>query len=1060
MFRLRLFSLFCAVTIVLAGGLILPGCGEQQPPWYDGIYDLSNVRVSEDLAPTLDLAIASLNDPLPRGKSVDDLAKYEDLIIRLKSPTGSTAAGDEVYRLWEQEPENFLWIELAKNNNRHLRRSDDLQRMCALPALSDTATAVGAYVEGRLRFRQTDRGQMYRNAEARIAELDTLQQVWLNIKLASVDFGSGDAVGAVRRLLGLLPTVRAVGGPNMETTLWKNIARKLTTMDRLDDALQAAVMSEAKARQAGNRYRVLRAKESIADIMNARQEYGGALEQAYQSIETAESEGFTWLIQTGLKQAAGLCTELGDYEQALVLDRRNLALTIARDDPLNMPRALSTVAHDHRMLGDLDSCHVYLMRASEYVDETSDRRNRSKMATLLAEYHCLVGEYEVADSLLVAARGLSATSGTEHHEARLLLELIPAAIEMGRADRAYTWLARVESLQETLHDEAFDQNLRADFEMLTTRLLAYQGEYGRAAEALRRAGQEVATGGGEGKLLDLKFLTGELAQLREDLVSAREAFTECLALAEDGGTAEEISRCRFRLGYVLLEEGRFSQARALFTGSGEEEDFGPRFRTRLSALLWLGMSWAKEDRHDVALERFEQALGLCTRHSPPDLVARLKIEQGRSLTALGRAAEAEGILWALHGSLKGGTEHSAVEELQMFQSTALRDAAEILIGLYVDHPKLADDEPVGSLTRNLAWPCVNEDGRSAPTASGDLQLMFFVGADRSFAWVTDSNECLVHELPGREALRRSLVPVLADMTTPGRPVDKSAAAVVATALLGPAADSWQPGQTLSILADGLLQDVPWSGLSLPTAFGSSAGRTALEFGPLVEYRSEGYQASASGALATNALSLLAVGCDEAGAKSASGASALRGLRRAEQEARRIEAFWPGSDNALLLGSEAGWRQVTALDLQQFGVIHLATHAVVYPGRSHQSTLRLAAAEGAEPVTIQSVAGLNLNAELVFLSCCNAARRLSATGDGASDFAGAFLTAGARTVIASTLWVDDEASAYLSEAFYRNWLAGMTRAEALRASLLEMREARDEWNHPAYWAFHRLIGDPG
>ena len=96
MFRLRLFSLFCAVTIVLAGGLILPGCGEQQPPWYDGIYDLSNVRVSEDLAPTLDLAIASLNDPLPRGKSVDDLAKYEDLIIRLKSPTGSTAAGDEV----------------------------------------------------------------------------------------------------------------------------------------------------------------------------------------------------------------------------------------------------------------------------------------------------------------------------------------------------------------------------------------------------------------------------------------------------------------------------------------------------------------------------------------------------------------------------------------------------------------------------------------------------------------------------------------------------------------------------------------------------------------------------------------------------------------------------------------------------------------------------------------------------------------------------------------------------------------------------------------------------
>lgn len=1042
--------------LLLLAGMILSGCGDREPAWYEGIYDLSNVPVSADLAPALAEAAAALDDPAPRGKSVDDLKKHEDLVIRLKSPTESRAAGDDVYRLWEQDPENFLWMELAKNNDRHLRRSEDLARMCSLPALSDTTTAVGAYVAARLQYMQTDRGQMFLRAEALSAELDTLQLVWLGLRLAGVDYGSGDTVGSVRRLLGLLPMSRANGGPQLEAIVWTSIAGRLTSMDRLDDAMHALAMAKAMARKSGSLYRRMRTEIETGDLMEARHEYAGALEQYYQTMATTESAGYTWLTQVCLSRTAGICAELGDYEQALVLDRRNLAIVFERNDPLNIPRGLANVAHDFRMMGHLDSCYVYLQRASTYVDQNSDRRNRSKMTTLLAEYYCLVGAYDVADSLLLAAKGLSTTGGSQAHEARLLLELIPAAIEMGWADKAYAWLARVEEFSGSLHDGGFDQNLKADFEILSARLLAYQGEFGRATEALARAEKEVAAGGGEGKQLELKILTGELALLREDLATAREAFSEGLVLAEAAGSPEQISTCRFRLANVFLEAGNHEELRALFATPAGDEDFGPRFRNRLSSMLWLGMSAAKEGDHRHALERFEQALDLCSPHSPSDLVARLKIERGRSLTALGRVDEARSSLAELHGMLARNMGRSTLEELQMFQSTALRDATEILIGIQLDHPALSGKRSLGELTYDLAWPCLSEGRGAPPAAAADVQLMFFVGQERSYAWVTDSTGTTVHELPGQTVLRRDLKPLLADMTTPGRPIDRQAAAAVATTLLGPLADRWQPGESMYILPDGLLRDVPWAGLSLPSAFGSWAGRSALERGPVIEFRASSSRKTKDRRISAAALTMLAIGCDEAG--SADLESSLSRLRRAEQEARRTVESWPGSGSVLRVGADASWENLASLNLQEFGVIHLATHAVTYPGQSHRSTLRLAGGSGAEPVTIEAVAGLQLNAELVFLSCCNAARRLSNTA-AASDFADAFLAAGARTVIASTRWVDDEASAYLSDAFYGNWLAGMSRAEALRASLLELREAREEWNHPAYWAFYRLIGDP-
>lgn len=1053
----RLLSLRLAVpaAALAVAALLGAGCGESEPPWYADIQDLDRVPVSADLAPALAAAVASLDDPPAIGPIARDLETYEDLKVRLRRPDDAAAAGDEVYRLWEIEPDHFLWIELAKNNNRHLRRTDDLMRMCSLPQLGDTTTALGAYVQGRLRYRQTDRGQMYRRAEARMAELDTFQQIWLGLKLASVDFAEGDAIGAVRRLIGWLPAARKVGGAQLETVLWSAISSRLVALDRLDDGLQAAVMAGAKARQANNVYRALRADIKVADVMAARQEYGGARELLVRATATAQREGFVGLVQELMSRTAEVDTELGEYERALELDRRNLALSIAREDPLNLPRNLASIAHDHRMLGDLDSCYVYLQRAARWVDQDSDRRNRSTMASFLAEYHLLVGEYAAADSLLAIAENLSSTSGTQVHEARLLLEMIPGAIEMGRADRAYAWLARVAELESSLRDGGFEQNLKADYEILTTRLLAYQGEYGRAVEALHRAEREVARGGGEGKLPAVRLLAGELAQLRGDLVAARKAYAAALDLAETEGHSEQIHDGRTRLAGVLVREGRYDEVRDLFAAAEAEEAFGTRFRNRLAGLMWLGKSYAGQRDHARALECFERALDLCTPHSPLDLVARLKIEKSRSLIRTGRGDEAGPILVALHDRLAQDADRPRRTRRQLFQAESLREAAELLIGLRLDHPGRFARRDSASATLELAWPCLAGPDAPLPTAvPGEVRLLFFTGSERSFAWAIDEEKTRVRELPGRDELRRQLTPWLADLSTPGRPIDATVARNCARLLLAPAARIWQAGETLRVLPDGLLHDVPWAGLVLPPEFGDPRDRYALEHGPVLQWTATAFERDRPRSSPQDC-TLLALGCDDPDA----GGGATARLRRAEQEARRTAATWPGPHAEVRIGAEASWSRLADTPPREFDVIHLATHAVVYPGRPQRSTLRLSSGADGEPVTPGAVAALDLDAQLVFLSCCNAARRLSTTGGGASDFGEAFRAAGARTVIASTLWVDDEASEHLAQAFYRNWAAGMGKAEALRASLLQLREAREEWKHPAYWAFYRLSGDP-
>jgi CHAT domain-containing protein len=173
------------------------------------------------------------------------------------------------------------------------------------------------------------------------------------------------------------------------------------------------------------------------------------------------------------------------------------------------------------------------------------------------------------------------------------------------------------------------------------------------------------------------------------------------------------------------------------------------------------------------------------------------------------------------------------------------------------------------------------------------------------------------------------------------------------------------------------------------------------------------------------------------------------------EVAAIEALFGGvvlSDGAFSAAALA--REV---ERTPFSVVHIASHGV-FRGA------------GAESFILSADGRLSLDAldrllavaryretpvELLTLSACQ-----TAAGDAqaALGLAGVAVKAGARSALASLWSVNDESSAELLTAFYRELARGdVGRAEALRRAQIAQR-ASPRFGHPAYWAAFVMIGN--
>ncbi len=99
--------------------------------------------------------------------------------------------------------------------------------------------------------------------------------------------------------------------------------------------------------------------------------------------------------------------------------------------------------------------------------------------------------------------------------------------------------------------------------------------------------------------------------------------------------------------------------------------------------------------------------------------------------------------------------------------------------------------------------------------------------------------------------------------------------------------------------------------------------------------------------------------------------------------------------------------------------------------------------------------LNLQADLVVLSCCETGIGQLAKGEGMLAMNRGFLAAGAKNVIYTLFKVYDEVSSVLTKKLFQYILEGKPYAVALRLAKLDMLEG--ETAMPKFWAGYVLIG---
>lgn len=415
-------------------------------------------------------------------------------------------------------------------------------------------------------------------------------------------------------------------------------------------------------------------------------------------------------------------------------------------------------------------------------------------------------------------------------------------------------------------------------------------------------------------------------------------------------------------------------------------------------------------------------------------------------------------------------------------------------------------------------------------------LEYSLGDERSYLWAVTQNSLKAYELPKREQIQKVAKEVYESLTarsvikaleTPGQRQERitqadsqfqKAVTDLSRMILEPAAPELGT-KRIVVVADGVLQYVPFSALSVVSSQLSVAQRSRMNRGPrttdngqLTNYRPlildhEVVSLPSASALAvqrqalanrkpapkavaviadpvfsrsdarfrTNASAIQVKEADsrmssvdntriiEHLADNATGQLEIRRLPFTRQEADQILAVAPASSNLKALDFRANRSVATSGELSKYRYVHFATHGYLDSARADLSAivLSLVDAEGKPQdgfLRALDIYNLKLPAELVVLSACETGLGKDVKGEGLVGLTRGFMYAGARRVVVSLWNVNDKATAALMQRLYTGMLRNnKTPAASLRAAQIEMLRVK-QWQSPYYWGAFVMQGE--
>lgn len=186
------------------------------------------------------------------------------------------------------------------------------------------------------------------------------------------------------------------------------------------------------------------------------------------------------------------------------------------------------------------------------------------------------------------------------------------------------------------------------------------------------------------------------------------------------------------------------------------------------------------------------------------------------------------------------------------------------------------------------------------------------------------------------------------------------------------------------------------------------------------------------------------------------------LPKTAEELSLVSEYFNNKD--IFIGRNFSERQIKSMQLDKYSVLSFATHGIIaneISGSNEPGLITtppdIGTTEDDGVLNSSEIKNLDLNAELVILSACNtAAGDGSSTAEGLSGLTSAFFYAGARSLLVSHWYVEDESTVKLMQQTFNNLNQNFSLSESLRASKINMINNKNT-SHPIFWAPFVLVG---
>jgi CHAT domain-containing protein/tetratricopeptide (TPR) repeat protein len=720
--------------------------------------------------------------------------------------------------------------------------------------------------------------------------------------------------------------------------------------------------------------------------------------------------------------------------------------------------ALQAIGQSYARLGDAAKALEHYALCAPIWTSVGDRRGEAQTLIAAAAIHAARRDLERALDGYRAARDLAADAGVKREIGIAHTGLSAVYREQGHLETALSEARRARDILREIGERREEGRAAAQ----TGAVLLAAGRTTEAALAYREALSLFEAVEDRGQEAEVRARLARLAELTGDPAAARTEAMAALDLVES--VRANVSAEGLSVSLFASKRPFYDEAIALLmrleaadpAGAHAEQAFSVSERLRARALLDLLAPGAlrPRDAADAALVS--------------DLRRTQELVNGKA-TRLTRLLAAAGTRGA-----------RAVEATR-------REIDELLARLDSLRARLRQRDPE---LANLAHP----QPLTLPQVQSELLddrtvlLEYVLGEGQSHVWVVGAGRYVTFAAPGQaelEALARRAYEALTRPAGPGAgsiaarrahrarsDVEFDAAArALFDALVAPAAPLLGGASRLLIVADGMLQRLPFAALPSPSRAGVRLASTHEVV--LLPSASVGAALVARAASRPAPSPAIAVFADPvfspldarvaASSRSEDRTSdpPLPRLRFSRQEADAIARLAPRRTR-IWADFGASRSAVLGAPLADYGIVHLAAHAVIDDRHPPLSSLVLSqvnrdgrAEDGR--VRLHEVYTLSLNARLVVLSACRTALGRPVAGEGLIGLTRGFLHAGADAVIAALWEVDDRAAAVFMTRFYEALLArGESPAAALRAARRSMqRDAR--FASPRDWAAFVLIG---